>query len=43
MANSKEKQKSAWVNEKYSLAEITKLGELVIKYKEDYDKELRNL
>ena len=31
------------MNEKYSLAEIRKLGELIVKYKEDDDKELKNL
>ena len=42
MANSKEKRKFAWVKEKYSLAEKKKLGELIVKYK-DNDKELKNL
>ena len=31
------------MNEKYSLAEKKELGELIDKYKEDYDKKLRNL
>ena len=42
MANSKEKRKFAWVKEKYSLVEKKKLGELIVKYK-DNDKELKNL
>lgn len=31
------------MNEKYSLAEKRELGELIVKYKEDDDKELKNL
>ena len=42
MANSKEKRKFAWVKAKYSLAEKKKLGELIVKYK-DNNKELKNL
>ena len=31
------------MNEKYSLAEKRELGELIVKYKEDDDKEFKNL
>ena len=43
MANSKEKWKFARVNEKYPLAEKKGTWELIVKYKEDYDRELKNL
>ena len=39
MTNSKEKRKFAQVNEKYSLA----TQELIVKYKENYYKGLKNL
>ena len=43
MANSKEKPKFARVNEKYSLDKKNELWEMIVKFKEDYDKELKNL
>ena len=39
MANSREKWKFARVNEKYPLAEKKGTWELIVKYKEDYDRE----
>ena len=43
MANSKETRKFLRVSERYSLAEKKELGEIIVKYLEDYDKEVRNL
>ena len=43
MANSKEIRKFLRVSERYSLAEKKELGEIIVKYLEDYDKEVRNL
>ena len=43
MANSKEKRKLVQVSEKYSLAKKGELGELIVKYKEDYGKGLKNI
>ena len=43
MESSQRKNSFVRANEKYSLAEKMELGELVNKYKEEYDKELKDL